>query len=141
MVDEAEAVLRQAGTLGRPGRYQLEAAIQSAHRVRRHGGAPDWMAIARLYEALHQITGSPVAAINHAVALASVEGPQAGLAALAQLEPEGRLADYQPFWAARAELLARCGQREPARQAYERAIGLERDPAVRAFLQRQAAGC
>ena len=140
MIDEAEAALHQAGRLGRPGRYQLEAAIQSAHSVRRHGGAPDWTAIARFYEALHQLTGSPVAAVNRAVAIASVEGPQAGLAALAVLEQDGRLADYQPFWAARAELFARSGQRELARQAYARAIGLERDPAVRAFLQRQAAG-
>ena len=137
MIDEAEAVLWQASSHHRPGRYQLEAAIQSAHNVRRHGGASDWQAIARLYEALHQLTGSPVAAINRAVAMAASEGSQAGLDILDGLQKDARLADYQPFWAARAELLARAGQREQAREAYQRAIGLERDPAVRAFLQRQ----
>ncbi len=139
MIGEAEAVLWGASGLRRPGRYQLEAAIQSAHNVRRHGSAPDWQAIASLYEALHQLTGSPVAAINRAVAMAMTEGPQAGLAILETLDQDGRLADYQPYWAARAELLARAGQGEAARAAYQRAIGLERDPAVRDFLQRQAA--
>jgi RNA polymerase sigma-70 factor (ECF subfamily) len=139
MIDEAEAVLWRASGLHRPGRYQLEAAIQSAHNVRRHGGPPDWQAIASLYEALHALTGSPVAAINRAVAMAATDGPQAGLAVLETLEKDARLTDYQPYWAARAELLMRTGQREPAREAYQRAIGLERDPAVRAFLQLQAA--
>ena len=138
MVDEAEAVLWRASSFQRPGRYQLEAAIQSAHNVRRHGGPPDWQAIASLYEALHALTGSPVAAINRAVAVAAVEGPASGLEILDDLGDDGRLADYQPYWAARAELLARSGQGEQARGAYLRAIGLERDPAVRAFLQRQA---
>jgi RNA polymerase sigma-70 factor (ECF subfamily) len=138
MIDEAEAALWRASGFGRPGRYQLEAAIQSAHNVRRRVGQPDWRAIAALYEALHALTSSPVAAINRAVAMAETDGPQAGLAILATLEQDGRLADYQPFWAARAELLARAGQGEPAREAYQRAIGLERDPAVREFLQRQA---
>jgi RNA polymerase sigma-70 factor (ECF subfamily) len=139
MIDEAEAVLWRASGFQRPGRYQLEAAIQSAHNVRRHGGPPDWQAIAALYEALHALTGSPVAAINRAVAMAANEGPQAGLAVLDALVRDARLADYQPYWAARAELLARSGRSDDARAAYQRAIGLERDPAVRAFLQRQAA--
>jgi RNA polymerase sigma-70 factor (ECF subfamily) len=71
--------------------------------------------------------------------MAMTDGPQAGLAILETLDQDGRLADYQPYWAARAELLARAGQGEAARAAYQRAIGLERDPAVRDFLQRQAA--
>ncbi|MFC5498295.1 RNA polymerase sigma factor [Caenimonas terrae] len=137
MIDEAEAVLWQASSFHRPGRFQLEAAIQSAHNVRRHGGPPDWHAIASLYEALHVLTGSPVAAINRAVALAATDGPQSGLAALATVHEDGRLADYQPYWAARADLLARAGQSQLAREAYRCAIGLERDPAVREFLQRQ----
>jgi RNA polymerase sigma-70 factor (ECF subfamily) len=71
--------------------------------------------------------------------MAATEGPQAGLAVLDALVRDARLADYQPYWAARAELLARSGRSDDARAAYQRAIGLERDPAVRAFLQRQAA--
>jgi RNA polymerase sigma-70 factor, ECF subfamily len=140
LIDEAEALLRSACALGRPGRYQLEAAIQSAHGVRRSGGPPDWIAIAQLYEALHQLTGSPVAALNRAVALAPTQGPAAALQALAPLAGDARLADYQPYWAARADLLAQTGALQEAADSYERAIGLERDPAVRRFLQRKAMG-
>jgi RNA polymerase sigma-70 factor (ECF subfamily) len=139
LIDEAEALLREAGRHRLAGRYQLEAAIQSAHAVRRHSGAADWAAIARLYEGLHGLTGSPVALINRAVALAAVEGPVAALAVLETLAGDARLADYQPYWAAQAELLAQSGDGESAAAAYQRAIGLERDPAVREFLQRRAA--
>lgn len=139
-IDEAEALLRAAGAMACPGRYQLEAAIQSAHSVRRAGGEPDWRAIAQLYEALHELTGSPVAALNRAVALAATDGAAAALHALAPLADDPRLADYQPYWAARAELLSQAGALHEAAQCYERAIGLERDPAVRRFLQRKAAG-
>ena len=140
MIEEAESLLRRAGALGAPGRYQLEAAVQSAHCVRRRAGRPDWAAVLRLYEALHALTGSPVAALNRAVALAEVEGPPAALSMLDALAGDARLADYQPYWAARADLLGRSGQRVEALAAYQRAIGLERDPAVRRFLQRRAAG-
>ena len=113
--------------------------MQSAHAMRRHRVPPDWPAIERLYDALCVLTGSPVAAVNRAVALARTRGPQAGLAALDALAGDARLADYQPYWAARAELLAGSGALDEAAQAYRRAIGLERDPAVRRFLQRRAA--
>jgi len=135
LIDEAEALLFQASTRQVIGRYQLEAAVQSAHVVRRRTGSADWHAIEQLYAALLTLTGSPVVAINHAVALAEVSGPDAGLAALDALADDARLADYQPWWAARAGLLARCGKRSEADAAYVRAIGLEADPAVRRFLQ------
>jgi RNA polymerase sigma-70 factor, ECF subfamily len=139
-IDEAEALLRRASRLdGPPGRFQLEAAVQSAHCVRRCAGSADWGAVLALYDALHALTGSPVAALNRAVALAAVEGAAPGLVALDALAGEARLQDYQPYWAARADLLARSGARHDALLAYERAIGLERDPAVRRFLQRRAA--
>jgi RNA polymerase sigma-70 factor, ECF subfamily len=137
MIEEAEALLRQAAALHGIGRYQLEAAIQSAHVVRRRTGRADWSAIARLYEALSALTDSPVVTINRAVAVAEVEGPQAGLTLLATLADDPRLAGYQPYWAARAGLLARTGEQREADSAYELAIGAERDPAVRRFLQRQ----
>jgi len=85
----------------------------------------------------HRVNG--VAALNRAVALAETRGPAAALAALDALSSDERLSDYQPYWAARADLLARCGAREAAAQAYTRAIGLESDPAVRQFLQQRAA--
>jgi RNA polymerase sigma-70 factor, ECF subfamily len=127
----------RASELRRPGRYQLEAALQSAHVNGRRGGRVDWPSLLVLYDALHELSRSPVAAINRAVALAQVRGAGEALAALDALAEDSRLADYQPYWAARAELLAQTGARAEARAAYERAIGLERDAAVRRFLQRR----
>ena len=141
LIDHAEALLRRASRFGATGRYQLEAAIQSAHVIRRRTGQADWPAIAQLYDALLALTGSPVVAINRAVAIAETRGAADGLAALdaihadADADARARLADYQPWWAARAGLLARTGDRAGAALAYTHAIGLEADPAVRRFLQ------
>ena len=139
LIDEAEAILLRASALRRIGRFQLEAAVQSAHAARRLSGRTDWAAIVELYDALLRATGSPVVAINRAVALAEREGAAAGLAALDALAGETRLVDYQPYWAARAALLARARDLAAADSAYERAIGLESDPAVRRFLQQRRA--
>ncbi len=133
MVDEAETLIRRASAMRRPGRYQLEAAVQSAHAVRRLTGRADWPAIVTLYEALYVLTASPVVALNRAVALAEVEGPGAALRELDALESAAFTA-YQPYWAARAALLARAGWPDDAATAYDRAIGLETDDAVRRFL-------
>jgi RNA polymerase sigma-70 factor (ECF subfamily) len=137
LIDEAERLLHRASSAGRIGRYQLEAAIQSAHAVRRISGRADWEAVASLYDALWNLTGSPVVAINRAVALAETDGAEAGLAALDEHADDARLSQYQPYWAARAELLTRCGAPTDAADAYTRAIGLEADPAIRRFLQRK----
>lgn len=140
LIDEAETALFRASKLGGlSGRYQLEAAVQSAHAVRRRSGSADWQAIAQLYEALSAITDSPVVLLNQAMVLAQTQGPAPALAALDSLAGDARLRDYQPYWAARAGLLAGCGQTAQADTAYQRAIGLESDPAVREFLQRRRA--
>ena len=94
--------------------------------------ATDWPAISALYDALLALTGSPVVAVNRALAISHVQGPEAGLAALEAIDA-GALADFQAYWAARADLEARVG-RASAAEAYARAIGLETDPATRAFL-------
>jgi len=140
MIDEAEAALRRACGLGQIGRFQIEAAIQSAHVERRRTGTVAWPAILELYAALVKLTGSPVAQINRAVALAEVEGADAGLEALAAVEADERIRAYQPYWAARAELLARTGAHGEAQKAYEIAIGMESDPAVRRFLEKKSEG-
>jgi RNA polymerase sigma-70 factor (ECF subfamily) len=137
MIDEAEVLLRRASTGGASGRYQLEAAVQSAHAVRRLTGRSDWPAIEQLYEVLAETTGSPVVTINRAVAAAEARGAAAGLALLDTVTGHELLAQYQPYWAARAGLLARTGDVAAADVAYERAIGLESDPAVRRFLQQR----
>jgi RNA polymerase sigma-70 factor (ECF subfamily) len=139
LIEEAEALLLRASAMGRIGRYQLEAAIQSAHVVRRRTGAADWAAIERLYDVLSAMTDSPVVAINRAIAIAETRGPAAGLAALDAVADDARLAEYQPYWAARAGLLARTAAVDAADEAYQRAIGLEADPAVRRFLQQRRA--
>lgn len=135
LIDEAEALILNAATHRRPGRFQIEAAIQSAHVGRRRTGATDWPSIATLYEALYALTGSVVVAINRAVAIGEAHGAEAGLAALDASCDADRLASYQPYWAARAELLTRTGDAAAADAAYDRAIGLESDPALRRFLQ------
>jgi RNA polymerase sigma-70 factor (ECF subfamily) len=139
LIDEAEALLARAGAHGAVGRYQLEAAVQSAHVVRRRTGRADWEAITLLYDALLAMTGSPVVAINRAVVVAETRGAAAGLAALDALADDVRIAEYQPYWAARANLLARGGADAAADAAYQRAIGLEPDQAVRRFLQHRRA--
>lgn len=139
LIEEAEALLFRASALEKFDRYQLEAAIQSAHVVRRRSGATDWAAIEKLYDGLCAITGSPVAAVNRAIAIAETRGPAAALASLPPLDLHPRLAEYQPYWAARAELSSRLGDIAAAREAYDQAIGLEADPAVRRFLQNRRA--
>ena len=136
-IAEAEALLHRASQMGRIGRFQLEAAIQSAHVDRRRTGAANWSHVAELYKALYSLTGSPVVLINRALAIAEVDGPAAGLNAMPDQTVEPRLTEYQPYWAARSELLARTGAFQEARRANEIATGLERDPAVRRFLERQ----
>jgi RNA polymerase sigma-70 factor, ECF subfamily len=133
-IEEAEALLNAAGALGAPGRFQLEAAVQSVHAARRLTGTTDWEAIALLYDALFALTGSPVVAVNRAVAVAQARGAAAGLKLLDEVGPEGGLAGFEPFWVARANLCAKLGDVDEARRAFCLAIGLETDPAARAFL-------
>ncbi len=135
MIDEAEAILLRAGALESIGRYQLEAALQSAHVYRRRTGRANWESVVQLYDALLALSGSAVVAINRALAIAETDGAAAGLDAMQAIADDARLIEYQPYWAARAELLAKTGAHAEARQAYEIAIGLERDPAIRRFLQ------
>ena len=137
MIAEAESLLHRAGAMYDVGRYQLEAAIQSAHAVRIRRGQSDWTAIVQLYDALFALSGSPVAAVNRALAVAELHDAKRALADLNAVASDPRLAEYQPYWAARAELLARSQARQEAHHAYSIAIGLERDPSVRRFLEQR----
>ena len=136
-IAEAESLLHRASSMGRIGRFQLEAAVQSAHVDRCGNGSANWSHVAELYNALYALTGSPVVLINRALAIAEVQGAAAGLDAMPDQAADSRLTEYQPYWAARSELLARTGAFDEARRANEIAIGLERDPAVRQFLERR----
>ena len=137
MIAEAEALLRRASDLGRIGRFQLEGALQSAHVYRRRAGCANWEEVVGLYDALFALTASPVVAINRAAALAQTSGPAAALDAMPDPSSDARLVQYQPYWAAQAELLTQTGAVAEAFQAYEIAIGLEHDAGVRRYLQRQ----
>ena len=139
MIEEAESLLGRASALEAIGRYQLEAALQSAHVHRRLTGRNNWAEVVQLYDALVSITDSPVVAINRALAIAEVEGPEAAVQALKDIATDARLDQYQPYWAARAELLSKTGAFDEAREAYDMAIGLEHEPAVRTFLQKRQA--
>jgi RNA polymerase sigma-70 factor (ECF subfamily) len=135
MIREAEEILLRASGFGTIGRYQLEAALQSAHAMRKRTGVDNWVEVVQLYDALLALSGSPVVAINRSLAIAEVEGPEVGLTALNAVAQDGRLSQYQAYWAARADLLAKTGDQEQAWHAYDMAIGLEKDDSVRRFLQ------
>ncbi len=138
MIEAAEAALRRAAAFGRPGRFQLEAAIQSVHADRRRTGRTDWAAILALYDGLLALAPSLGALTGRAVALGEARGAKAGLEAL-EAAPEAARARYQPWRAARAHLLARSGARGEAAAEFRRAAGLSEDPAARAWLLERAA--
>jgi RNA polymerase sigma-70 factor (ECF subfamily) len=134
MIVEAETALSLAARHRTPGRFQLEAAIQSVHAQRARTGDIHWPAITALYQALLQHTPALGARIGHAIALSKSSNPAAGFEALEAL-PHENLQQHQPYWAARAHLLAELGNKAEARVAYQRAIGLSQDPAIRTYLQ------
>ena len=133
MIAEAERILAAAATSNAPGRFQLEAAIQSAHAQRAKTGMTDWEAIALLYEGLLRRAPTIGARVAQAAALSEARGIDAGLRALDAV-PLDAIASYQPYWALRGDVLNKLGRVPEARDAYDRAIGLSEDAAVRAFL-------
>ena len=120
-----------------PGSYALQAAIAAEHARAVSPEATDWARIADLYALLARTTPSPVVELNRAVAVAMSEGEERGLELMAPLEDE--LAGYQFLHSARADLLRRLGRNEESAEAYARALGLARQPAERAFLERRLA--
>lgn len=133
MIEEAEEVLAGAARLKAAGRFQLEAAIQSVHAQRVRTGETDWEAVTLLYKGLLRHAPTIGARVAHAAALGEARDAEAGLAALDAIPPD-EVATYQPYWALRGHVLKALGRAAEAGEAYERAIGLSEDPAVRAFL-------
>ena len=132
-IAEAETLLVQAAAQGRVGPLQLEAAIQSAHVAGRRSGTRDDRAVTLLYEALARISPTLGVRVALAVALAKTGGPALGLAQLDEIA-SSLVADYQPYWSARAHLLEELAQIAAARAAYERALGLADEAGVRRWL-------
>ncbi|GLY08598.1 DUF6596 domain-containing protein [Actinoplanes sp. NBRC 101535] len=138
LIAEGIALIRErsrAVAAGPPGRFQLLAAINAVHAVAPRAQDTDWAVVAALYGSLALVDPSPIVRLNRAVAVAEVDGPAAGLTAIAPLA--GALDGYHAFHAARADLLRRAGRVDEARAAYDRAIGLAGNPAEKAFLTRR----
>ena len=133
LIQEAERHLAEAFRHGCAGRFQLEAAIQSVHAERSRTGRTDWAAIVLFYEQLVRISPALGTRAGYAAAVAEARGPGSGLAVLDTIDPE-EVSTYQPYWAVRAHLLHCLGKTREASDAYDRAIGLAEDSAVRAFL-------
>jgi RNA polymerase sigma-70 factor (ECF subfamily) len=136
LVEEGETYLRRAGAgrLAPPGRFELEAAIQAVHCDRSRTGSTDWPAVRTLYLALVQVAPSLGAHVALAGVVGRLEGPAAGLAVLEAVSDAADVAAFQPYWAARAHLLAGAGQVTEAAAAYAIAAGLIDDELVRAYL-------
>ena len=133
MMVEAEHRLRNAGQCARPGRYQLEAAIQAVHVDRRRTGRIDWQAIVRLYDGLILLSPAIGAEVARAAAICEAGDVVASLMALDAVH-SARVEAYQPYWATRAHVLHALGRPTDAAMALTRAAGLTEDAAVRAYL-------
>ncbi|WP_263730609.1 RNA polymerase sigma factor [Cellulomonas sp. SG140] len=131
LIAEGEGYLRRARSAAPPGRFQLEAAIQAVHCERRRTGTTSWAALRTLYAALLATAPTLGAQVASAVVTGRIDGPDAGLAALPTTADE-----FQPYWAARADLLARAGR--DAAEAYRRAADLAADPGVADFLRHRS---
>jgi RNA polymerase sigma-70 factor (ECF subfamily) len=133
LIAEGQSIVRACLRRGQPGPYQIQAAINAVHSDAATAADTDWGQILVLYDQLLVIAPSPVAALNRAVAVAEVDGPQAALGVLGDLPLER----YHLFHAIRADLLRRLGRDAEAALAYDTAIELAGNAAERAFLQRR----
>jgi RNA polymerase sigma-70 factor (ECF subfamily) len=137
-ITEGHALVRACLRRNQPGPFQIQAAIAAVHADAGTANRTDWSQIVALYDLLVALNANPVVALNRAIALAELHGPAAGLEALQSLDA-GVLADYQPYYAARADLLARAGQPDAAAAAYDRAIELSANGTERRFLEARRA--
>jgi RNA polymerase sigma-70 factor (ECF subfamily) len=134
-IAEGRLRLDAATRLARPGPFQIQAAIAACHV--RDGQATDWAEVAGLYDQLYTLTPSAVIALNRAVAVSMSDGPEAGLALLDGIAPDGELRAYHLLPAARADMLRRLGRRAEAAEAYRRAFDLAGTDAERRYLERR----
>jgi RNA polymerase sigma-70 factor (ECF subfamily) len=136
-IEEGGALVERALRAGRPGSYQVQAAIAAVHDEAATTGETDWPQIALLYRELMTYAPSPVVELNQAVAIAMTDGPAFGLAMVDGLAADGRLDDYVYLHATRADLLRRLGRRSEAAAAYERALTVVANATERRFLERR----
>jgi RNA polymerase sigma-70 factor (ECF subfamily) len=136
LIDEGVKLVETALRFGRHGAYCAQAAIAAVHAEAAGAEDTDWPQIVGLYDVLIRFTDSPVVRLNRAVAVAMVQGPEAGLKLIDQLLMAGELDDYHLAWSARAEMCRRLGRFDQARDAYRKAIGQARQAVDRRFLER-----
>ena len=138
LISEGHELVRACLRRNQPGPFQIQAAIAAVHADAPTAECTDWTQIIALYDQLYALRPNPVAALNRSVAVAELHGPIEGLHALAEIDP-APLENYQPYHAARADLLARAGRHNEAIAAYDRAIELATNTIERDFLIRQRA--
>jgi len=138
-IDEGRALIGSALRMGRPGPYQLQAAIAALHAQARHPDQTDWVQIVALYDGLARLAPSPVVELNRAVAISMADGPDRGLALVDEIDEGGQLDDYPWLHSAKADLLRRIGRFEESARAYRRALELATNPVDRRFLERRLA--
>jgi RNA polymerase sigma-70 factor (ECF subfamily) len=138
-IDEGAALVRRALMSQRFGRYTLQAAIIAVHAEAKDAASTDWSEIVGLYRVLLRVDPSPVVELNHAVAVAMLEGPEAGLKLIDAILARGDLAEYHLAHSAQADLNRRLGRADAARAAYERALNLARQAPERRFIERRLA--
>ena len=138
-ISEGVAVLEAALRRGRPGPYQVQAAIAACHATAPTADRTDWAQIAALYTELLKFLPTPVVELNHAVAVGMARGPQAGLPLVEALEASGRLAGYHLLPATRADFLRRLGRGPEAAAAYAEALELTSTDVERRYLSRRLA--
>ncbi len=138
LIAEGHALVRECLEINRPGRYQLLAAINAVHTDAPTAEATDWSQIATLYDQLAVIDPGPIVALNRAVAIAELDGPEVALAQVDKLvDAAPVLASYHAFHATRADLLRRLGRSVEAREAYDAALAVCDNTAERAYLTRR----
>ena len=133
LIDEGQALVRHCLRRNQPGPYQIQAAINAVHSDAPTAAATDWQQILQLYNQLMSIAPSPIVALNRAVAIGEVAGPDAALALVDTLD----LGRYHLFHAIRADLLRRLGRNTEAARAYEAAIEKAANATEREFLKRR----
>jgi RNA polymerase sigma-70 factor (ECF subfamily) len=139
-IEDGQRVLGRAVRMGAAGPYQVQAAIALEHDLAPDAASTDWPAIVALYERLEQLAPSPVVALNRAVAVSMIDGPEAALARFADWSTDPRMREYHLYHAVRADLLRRSGDRSAAAVAYRAAIERSPDPAERRYLERRLTG-
>jgi RNA polymerase sigma-70 factor (ECF subfamily) len=133
LIEEGHELVRECLAINRPGRYQVLAAINAVHTDALTASDTDWSQVVALYDQLARLDPSPIVALNRAVAVAELDGPEVGLALVDRLP----LAGYHAWHAARADLLRRLGRSVEAKEAYDAAIAATRNSAERAYLSRK----